>query len=387
MRTFLLSTVLACTITSSFVAQSNQVQNAFNYLKNKEYDKAKIAADLSAANASTSNGAKTWYYRGKIYKAIVEDKDVAVKNLDPAAEEKALESFITCLKLDKGNDIYKNEVKGLLVQSSYATFQKSKFLQSNKEYDKALVLLDLVDSSLPYDFDGGLKTNGITKETILLTKSKLYYSSGNKELAKESINKLIDLNYKDASIYNEMSKLSLADKDTVKALTYLEKGRTLMPENSELLNSEINIYLAQGKINVLKDKLTKAIELTPKNEALYCVLANIYNSSKDQDKAIESYKKSLEINPKYDIANYNLGVIYFTRGKEWMDKVNALPLKEEAKAKDYEAKAKVEFKSATEYLEKSYEVSPDKRTKQTLFQLFTRLGEPEKAAKYAKDKQ
>jgi tetratricopeptide (TPR) repeat protein len=387
MRTFLLSSALACTIVYSSIAQSNQVQNAFNYLKNKEYDKAKIAADLSATNASTSNGAKTWYYRGKIYKAIGEDKDVSVKNLDPAAEEKALESFITCLTLDKGNDIYKNEVKGLLVQSSYAVFQKSKFLQSNKEYDKALPLLDLVDKSLPFDFDGGLKTNGITKESILLAKSKLYYALGNKELAKESINKLIDMNYKDASVYNEMSRLSLADKDTVKALSYLEKGRILMPENSELLNSEINIYLAQGKINVLKDKLTKAIELSPKNEALYCVLANIYNSSKDQDKAIESYKKSLEINPKYDIANYNLGVIYFTKGKEWMDKVNALPLKEEAKAKDYEAKAKVEFKSATEYLEKSYEVSPDKRTKQTLFQLFTRLGEPEKAAKYAKDKQ
>ena len=91
--------------------------------------------------------------------------------------------------------------------------------------------------------------------------------------------------------------------------------------------------------------------------------------------------------PDYELANYNLGVIYFSRGKAWMDKVNALPLKEEAKAKEYEAKAKVEFKSATEYLEKSYEISPDKRTKQTLFQLFTRLGEPEKAAKYAKDKQ
>ena len=132
MRTFLLSSALACTVVSSSIAQSNQVQNAFNYLKNKEYDKAKIAADLAAVNASTSNGAKTWYYRGKIYKAICEDKDVAVKNIDPAAEEKALESFITCLKLDKGNDIYKNEVKGLLVQSSYAVYQKSKFLQAIK---------------------------------------------------------------------------------------------------------------------------------------------------------------------------------------------------------------------------------------------------------------
>jgi len=32
--------------------------------------------------------------------------------------------------------------------------------------------------------------------------------------------------------------------------------------------------------------------------------------------------------------------------------------------------------------EKSYEISPDKATKQQLFKLFTRLGETDKAAKY-----
>jgi uncharacterized membrane-anchored protein len=70
MRNLILSTALVCATVSASLAQSNQVQNAFNYLKNKEYDKAKIAADLASTNASTSNSAKLWMYRGKIYKAI-----------------------------------------------------------------------------------------------------------------------------------------------------------------------------------------------------------------------------------------------------------------------------------------------------------------------------
>lgn len=387
MRNLILSTAFAFVASSSFYAQSNQVQNAFNYLKSKEYDKAKTAADLASVNASTSNSAKLWMYRGKIYKAIYEDKEATVRNLDVTAEEKALESFITCLKFDKGSDIYKDEVKGLLVQSAFAVSQKAKWLKDNKEFDKAIVLYTLLNEALPFDYDQGMKRNNVTKETILFGKYKTYLAAGNKDLARETVDKLIEIKYKDATIYTDMAKLLLSEKDTLKALGYIEKGRAIFEDNTDLINTEINIYLAQGKISVLKDKLIKATEVTPDNEVLHCVLGNIYNSSKEEDKAIEEYKKAIELKPDYELANYNLGVIYFSRGKIWMDKVNALPLKEEAKAKDYEAKAKIEFKSATEYLEKSYEVSPDKKTKQTLFQLFTRLGETEKAAKYAKDKQ
>lgn len=386
MKHLLLATTITCVISSSINAQSNQVQNSFNYLKNKEYDKAKIAADAASANASTSGSAKTWLYRGKIYKAIYEDKDSLVRAIDANAEEKALESYVTCLNLDKEKNIYKDEAKNALVQSAYATYKKAKYLQIHKEYDKALALLNMVETAIPFDFDGSLKANAITKETLILSKAKLHSAAGNAEASKEAMIKLMDMNYKDAGVYNEMSRLALLEKDTTKALSYLEKGRMAMPDNSDLLTSEINIYLAQGKIAILKDKINKAIELNPKNEALHVVLANIYNSNKEQDKAIESYKKALAINPKFEAANYNLGVLYFNRGKEWMDKVNALTLKEEAKSKEYEANAKIEFKSATEYLEKSYEADPDAKTKQILFQLFTRLGETEKAAKYARDK-
>ena len=387
MRNLILLTALICATISTSLAQSNKVQNAFNYLKTKEYDKAKLNADEASINPSSSNESKLWAYRGKIYKAIYEDKEAAVRNIDLNAEEKALESFITCLKLDKGKDIYKDEVKGLLVQASFAVSQKAKWLKDNKEFDKAIVLYTLLNEALPYDYDQGMKRNNVTKETILFGKYKTYLAAGNKDMARESVDKLIEIKYKDATIYLDMAKLLLIEKDTLKALSYIEKGRAVFEDNTDLINTEINVYLAQGKISVLKDKLIKATEVTPDNEVLHCVLANIYNSTKEEDKAVEEYKKAIELKPDYELANYNLGVIYFSRGKVWMDKVNALPLKEEAKAKDYEAKAKVEFKTATEYLEKSYEISPDKRTKQTLFQLFTRLGETEKAAKYAKDKQ
>ena len=363
------------------IAQPNQVQNASNYLRNKEFDKAKASADAAAINETTINNPKLWMYRGKIYQEIHFSKDAAIKNLDADAEEKALESYINCLKNDKDN-IYKDEVKGLIVQASAGVSDKANRFVQNKVYDKALYCYELIEKALPYDFDQGMKRNNITKEKLMYNKFDMYKYAANKEKTIEYADKLIAINYKDAKIYIDMVKLSLVDRDTVKALSYIGKGKAMFEDNMELINQEINIYLARNKTNELKDKLTTAIEVAPDNEVLHAVLANLYQKTKESDKAEAEYLKALEIKPDYEIANYNLGVMYFNIGKEWNDKSGALPPKESAKAKEYDTKRDEYFKKAVANFEKSYEVSPDKQTKQQLRILFLRLGETEKADKY-----
>lgn len=374
-------TSIAVATTVIATAQSNQVQNASNYLRNKEYDKAKASADAAAVHETTKNNPKLWMYRGKIYQAIYFDKDAAVNKLDAESEEKALESYINCLKNDKDN-VYKDEVKGLIVQASAAVSNKANAYRVNKEFDKAVICYDLMEAALPFDFDQGMKRNNITKEKLMYNKFEMYKSVPNKEKTLEYANKLIDMKYKEPRIYTDMVKLSLLDKDTTKALEYIGKGRQMFEDNMELVNQEINIYLARNKTDELKTKLKDAIELSPDNEVLHVILANIYQKTNENDKAEAEYVKALDIKPDYEIANYNLGVMYFNSGNEWNDKLGALPPKETAKAKEYEAKANEYFRKAVVNFEKSYEVSPDKATKQQLRKLFLRLGETEKAEKY-----
>lgn len=374
-------TAIAVATTVMATAQSNQVQNASNYLRNKEYDKAKAAADAASVHESTKSNPKLWMYRGKIYQAIYFDKDAAVNKLDAESEEKALESYINCLKNDKENT-YKDEVKGLIVQASAAVSNKANAYRVNKEFDKAVICYDLMEAALPFDFDQGMKRNNITKEKLMYNKFEMYKSVPNKEKTLEYANKLIDMKYKEPRIYTDMVKLSLLDKDTTKALEYIGKGRLMFEDNMELVNQEINIYLARNKTDELKTKLKDAIELSPDNEVLHVILANIYQKTNENDKAEAEYVKALDIKPDYEIANYNLGVMYFNSGNEWNDKLGALPPKETAKAKEYEAKANEYFRKAVVNFEKSYEVSPDKATKQQLRKLFLRLGETEKAEKY-----
>lgn len=374
------SALLICIVTL-VSAQSNQVQNANNYLRNQEYDRAKAAADAASVHDATKSSAKLWMYRGQIYQSIYESKKTEDNKLDEEAQEKAVESYITCLKLDKDN-IYKDQVKGGLVQTCAALYYKVQYYTQTKEFDKAIKGLDLLDAALPYDFEQGLKRNNITKESLLYNRFKINALSGNKEKTKEFADKLIEIKYKDPIIYTNMVKICLTDKDTVNALKYIDKGKILFEDNAELINLEINIYLAQKKTDLLKTKLLDAIEISPDNEVLHSVLANVYEKTSDSENAEKEYLKALEIKPDYEIANYNLGVLYFNKGNEWNEKLNALPISETKKTKEYEGKAKEYWGKAVINFEKSYEVAPDKATKQRLRQLFLKLGNIEKADKY-----
>ena len=148
-----------------------------------------------------------------------------------------------------------------------------------------------------------------------------------------------------------------------------------------LIGTEIDIYMARKKTDVLKDKLKAAIEVAPDNEVLHMVLADIYRKTGKFEDAEKEYMKSLELKPDYEPANYNLGVLYYSAAKEWNDKLNSLPLKD-PKTKDYETKSNDYFKKAVGYFETSFEVTKDSNTKRILRQITLRLGDTVKAEKY-----
>jgi tetratricopeptide (TPR) repeat protein len=298
-------TLFLATLITATWAQNIQVQNMANYLRNKEYDKAKTAADAAVVHESTRNSPKMWMYRGNVYKAIYSDTSKKVRETDAEAEEKALEAYINCLKNDK-DSVYKDDVKGSLVQASAATRNKANYYKFNKEFDKAIRCFDLLEGSLPYDFTGGIKRNNITKEKLLFSRFELYQAAGNKEKTTEFANKLIEIKYKDPRVFTDMIALSLANRDTTGALSYIEKGKQMFDDNMAIIGTEIDIYLARKKTDVLKDKLNAAIELAPDNEVLHVVLADIYRRTNQFENAEKEYLKALELKPEYEPANYNL---------------------------------------------------------------------------------
>jgi tetratricopeptide (TPR) repeat protein len=378
-------TLLFISLASFVFSQNMQVQNMANYLRNKDFQKAKESADAAAVHESTKNNSKMWMYRGNVYKAIYSDTSKKVRDIDPMAEEKALDAYINCFKNDKdklySDNSNDDNIKGSIVSAAAATKRKAGFYSYNKEYEKALYCYDLLEQALPYDFDQGMKRQNITKEKIIFEKFEMYKSAANKEKTKEYAGKLMDMKYKDPKIYTDMIKLSLLDKDTASALSYIEKGKLMFEDNMSLVGTEIDIYMARKKTDVLTGKLKSAIELAPDNEVLHIVLADVYRKTGKFEEAEKEYQKALELKPDSEPANYNLGVLYYSAAKDWNDKLNALPMKD-PKTKEYEAKSNEYFKKSVGYFESSYEVTKDANTKKILRQITLRLGDTEKAEKY-----
>lgn len=373
--------VLPMFLMMNVFGQSIQIQNMVNYLRNKDYEKAKASADAAAINESTKTSCKMWINRGLVYKAIYSDTSKIVRDVDPEAAEKALDAFTNCLKLDKDN-IYKDDAKGPLVLSAAATNRKANNYVYNKQYEAAVKCYDLLEAALPFDFDQGMKRQNITAEKILYNKFDMYKSSGNKEKTKEYANKLITMKYKEPKIYTDMVKISLIDKDTASALQYIEKGKLLFEDNMTLIGTEIDIYLARKRTNELRDKLKTAIDLAPDNEILHAILGQVYEKSGDFENSEKEYLKAVELKPELEAVNYKLGAMYFNLGADFNKKLADLPPNQKAKEAEYEGKVKENFKKAAPYLEKAYEVNPDKAYKQRLFQIYTRLEDAEKSAKY-----
>jgi len=385
MKKLIALTTLFVSITSFSYSQSIQLQNAINALRNKDYEKAKTAIDAASVHESTKGNAKMWMLRGKVYQAIYSDTSAKVRGLDLEAEEKALDSYLNCFINDKdklySDAKFEDNARGGIVSSAGATNSKANFYKSNKEYVKAIYCYDLLEKALPYNFDQGLTRNNITKEKLMFNKFETYKYAANKEKTMEYADQLIGINYKDPKIYTDMVKLSLIDKDTTKALKYLDKGKIMFEDNMELITYELDIYLARKKTDELIDKLTKAIEVSPDNELLHFILGISYEKTKKIELAEKEYLKTLELKSDYEPANYNIGVLYYSAGKEWNDKANNLPPKD-TKLKEYETKSNDYFKKAVTYFEASYDATKDKRTKQILRQLCARLGDTAKAEKY-----
>lgn len=360
-------------------SQNMQVQNMVNYLRNKDYAKAKAAADAAAQHESTVGKAKTWKYRGDVYKAIFDTSARDV--LDKEAEEKALEAYVRCLELDKGENIYKDDVYGSLVKSVGATRDKAAIYVRNKEYDKALRCYDLLEKSIPFDFNGAIRRQNIEPNKLEFQRFQVYRMSGDKKKMLQAATKLIDQNYKERNLYVDMVTVSLLDKDTAAALNYIEKGRMLFEEDEELITREIDIYLAQKRIDVLEKKVQDAIAINQYNVPLYLVLGNIQTRAGKLPEAEKTYLKALELDPEHELANYNTGLYYYNIGKDLYEKQKKLSYGDK-KMDEYEKTIRENFKKAIMYFEKYYDIKQDPQIRPVLKQLAARVEDKERFEKY-----
>lgn len=196
----------------------------------------------------------------------------------------------------------------------------------------------------------------------------------------------------DATVYDGLSKIAMNNKDMDKAAMFLEEGRKIHPEDKGLLFGQINLYLQQGKLDVLMGSLDEGIASDPTNPSLYLVKAQtfetLYNQSVEAgetddakfDQAISTLENGLEKVPGDAKLTYALGLLQFNRGATMSQELQVLgeDLSKEGTRK-YEAmekKVNAQFDKALPYFIKAEKANPsDRSTLQALKAMYARNNE------------
>ncbi|MCX6273673.1 MAG: tetratricopeptide repeat protein [Bacteroidetes bacterium] len=363
-------------------SQKASVQSAADLLKLKEYVKAKAFIDEAAVYESTSNDPKMWYYRGKVYQAVNDDKELSKTN--PEAAYIATQSFINCIHTDKKEN-HKDSTDIFTWIAGYSLYNRAVEQYQAGNMEVAMKFYKEVQEVFPYDKDNNMKRNNITSDIVTKNLYLCSYRLNDFTNAKMYLQKLIDVKFNDPSIYLGMCKILLQEKDTAKALSYVEMGRTTFEEHPGLIGQEISIYVAQGKTKELIDKVSLAIETDTENERLYNMRGSLNEKTNNLDKAIPDYKKALELKEDYMEVNYNLGNLLFGQAADLSTAANAIKDNNEfAKAKE---KIDQKLKEAQPYLERTKELNQKKTdddkliyqtTQNLLKQLYARTNQMDK---------
>jgi tetratricopeptide (TPR) repeat protein len=376
-----LLTLLLLTLFSNIIsAQKHNVVNASIALRNEEYIDAKKYIDEAYETESTSNDAKMWNYRSKIYLQIA----LKQSDLDVDAIFKATEAHLKCLQTDKKGRIVvrkwtaKEDILSGMIQCGYKLFNNAIEEYNAGNYKSSLKHYNAIFPIIPLDTEDQLKRGNITRETILYNS---FFSSNrmkDNKLSKDLLQKLIDINFNEPAIFVSMSNIFIEEGETDKALEYLALGREFFEEDPGLINNEINLYIQLGRTSELIEKLGEAINLDEENDLLYFNRGTIYDQEGDIENAEKDYLTALELNPSAFGANYNLGALYFNQGVETKNKANATS--NNSLYNKLNNKAKLVFAKSLPYLEAAYDLnSKDKNTLLSLKQLYYLVGDYKKS--------
>ena len=394
MKKVVLVIITICLSVSSIYSQKAKVQTAWNFYKDpyNQYDKAKEAIDEAVVNEQTATMAKTWYYKGLIYTELYGSEKY--KSLCNNCLFVAYEAFSKAIQLDPQNE-WIDDINSIRIPFIIkAIFDEGVKSYQAKDYKSALNSFEKVMVMSPSD------------TAVVLNSAYSAERAGEKEKAIKYYEQLVSYKFDDTNIYLSLADIYKTNKQSEKALATIRAGRNISPGNLELMLTEINILLAEGRSKDAVGAMDEAISKDPTNTSLYLALGSTYdNLAHPSDstikatikpeqvadytsKAESTYKNGLKVEPNDFNLNYFLGAMYFNQAVDMFGKANSL--KSNA---DYE-KAKIKFdskfKDSEPYFEKALETNPNKTpedketyksTLVSLKQLYLRTGENDKFKK------
>jgi len=312
-------------------------------------------------NTKTANYYEMWYYKGLTYLELYINGTDEQKSLYKDAIFTAYESFFKAIETDiskKKKIAEKSKVN--LLNVALGLYNEGIIQYQNSNFKESISSMEKIVQIFPFEQEKELEMKSLTIQTVNQLIYSSYFSLGEYGKAKKYIKQLLESGFDEPKVHNDLVSIYLLEKDTTQALQVLSSAREYYPENTSLLNAELDIYIKQGRSEELVSKLSEAIETNPDNKLYYFARAVSHDNLGNYYEAQRDYKLAIEIDPAYYDAFYNLGVLYVNQSNPLTvkyEKANTMAEQDKIYEEilSWYKKALVEFEVALENPEMSNE--------------------------------
>ncbi|HHH52747.1 MAG TPA: hypothetical protein ENK91_03750, partial [Bacteroidetes bacterium] len=372
------------------------------------------AADLinnALQDSTMAADRKVWIVKAKIFNELA-NNDLKTKILKPETKfthpNAAIDAFEALVqaynKSEKSR--YKKEVLKLLKETENHLNNFAAYEFQDKNYAAAFENFKRTCKAYHMFKDAGQEEDSRLADPQLRKEQKLYtgyaaYYADKKDEAEHFFKDLADAGTDQPFVYEALFNIYQEQGKKEEALKYLDEGRKAFPDDTGLLFAEINYYIKEGKLDVLTDKLKKAIELDPENVTVYTTLGSVYDQLHTKafesgdtaktkeyfDLAMKYFNKATDIDSTNFNAIYSIGALYYNSAANYTKEINkyANDFSAEGTKKYDELKAKMLglFGQALPYFEKAYSLNNnDLGVLQALSEIYARKDMLDKAKEF-----
>jgi len=341
--------VLGGLLFSGFQCSSTEMTSAKLYIQQKNYDKALDALKKEVAKNPKSD--EGWYYLGVVYGEKENYNDM-------------IDAFDKSLSVSKKFETNIAESKRYfwanLFNRGVSFFQKGSTAKDEDSikvyYDKSITAFDYAvrlepDSASTYKNLAFVYMNAQKFDEAIPVLEKLI----EKDKSADGYKFLGEILYNKGIVQKNQYTETKNSEDSLKsmeffnrAISVLEEARKLYPNDSEVLLTLSNSYIAANKIDVAIDAFKAGVLQEPQNKFYRYNYGVLLLGSNDYQQAEEQFLKAIEIDPNYQNAIYNLAVTYV----RWGTAINKEAEDKGETTTDYKKK----YEQALPYLEKVVEM-------------------------------
>ena len=281
-----LLTMLIMFTAAVMIGQTSERTSAYNYQRYGKLDLAKESIDKAVQNEKTIGDAKTWFYRGNIYYDIAVSTEPKFQALDPDPFAVAYESYMKAQELDSKNEFkleifkYTNAIGEGYYNKGVVAYNESKYKDAAINFEKAFNISSAVGSvdtsalvnaavaatqgnelSLAKGYYERLIQMNVQKPDVYASLSEVYKAEGDTALALQTVVKGRELFPEDFNLLIAETNIYLGTNQKEKAKADLEKALQIDSSNPSIFFAVGTIYDQMGDFEKASEAYQNAIKL------------------------------------------------------------------------------------------------------------------------------